>query len=247
MSQIHQTLTKYGLSDKEIKVYLALLKLGPSPVRKIGVEAKVNRGTTYDILKSLRDQGLVSYYHKETRQYFVAEDPKRFFDAVNTKIDHYDNLKRDFHQVIPKLREINTVMQERPTITYYDGLQGIRTILYDVLDTVESSKEKVYYNYSSSTLKKYLYAAYPEYTDDRIERGIAVRVISIGPGGQVIGLDERKWLTEKESSPTYTLIYPDSVAMISTDKHGMPIGLIINDPNLYQTQKLLFEKMWDQL
>ena len=48
------TLTKLGLSDKEIAVYTALLSLGSAPVRSVSELAKVNRGTSYDILKSLR-------------------------------------------------------------------------------------------------------------------------------------------------------------------------------------------------
>ena len=74
MSKIDQILGKYGLSDKEVKVYLALLELGPSPVRKVAGKAGVNRGTTYDILKSLRDQGLAGYYHKDKHQYFFYHE-----------------------------------------------------------------------------------------------------------------------------------------------------------------------------
>lgn len=53
-----------GLHEKEISVLLALMSLGPSPVRAIADKARVNRGTTYDILKSLITHALVSYYHQ---------------------------------------------------------------------------------------------------------------------------------------------------------------------------------------
>ncbi|MBI3888691.1 helix-turn-helix domain-containing protein [Candidatus Nomurabacteria bacterium] len=73
--QIQVVLKNFGFSEKEISVYLALIELGSSSVRTIAGKAKVNRGTTYDILKSLINMGIVSYYKKESKQYFIAEWP----------------------------------------------------------------------------------------------------------------------------------------------------------------------------
>ena len=57
MDKVSSVLSKFGLSDKEIEVYLTLLSLGPAPVRKIAIESGVNRGTTYDILKKFTKCG----------------------------------------------------------------------------------------------------------------------------------------------------------------------------------------------
>jgi len=247
MSKIHEALTKFGLSEKEIKVYLALLKLGPSPVRKVALESKVNRGTTYDILKNLQDIGLTSYYHKETRQYFVAEDPRKLFDALKSKQEHFESVKRELNQIMPELRSLSDTLGKRPTVTYFDGVQGVRSILQDVLDKVAQAEPREYYVYSSSTIKRFLYAAYPDYTEERIRHGISVRAISIGPGGEERGLDKRKWLSKKEAAPTYTLVYARSLAMISINEHGMPFGFIVEDNDLYETQKLIFDNLWSLL
>ena len=50
---INDTLNRLGLSDKEIAVYLSLIKLRPSAVRALASKSQVNRGTTYDILKKM--------------------------------------------------------------------------------------------------------------------------------------------------------------------------------------------------
>ena len=54
---IVENLRQFGLNEKEISVYLSLISLGHSPVREISKTANVNRGTTYDILKSLIELG----------------------------------------------------------------------------------------------------------------------------------------------------------------------------------------------
>jgi hypothetical protein len=128
-------------------------------------------------------------------------------------------------------------------VKYYEGNNGIKTILQDVIESCLKNDKK-YYVYSAAEIKKYLYDAYKNFTNDRIKAGISVETISIGAGGETHGLDERKWLTKETSAPTYTLIYNGKVAMISVDQDNRPLGVIIEDKNIYETQKLLFKFNW---
>ncbi len=238
---------KFGLSDKEIAVYLSLLKLGPSPVRKVASEAGVNRGTTYDILKSLQDQGLVSYFHEEKRQYFIAEDPKALIGALDSKKLKIDSLRSDLLALLPEFRSIQYVIEERPVVKFYEGLQGIRTILQDVLTSTEDYDNKEYCVFSSADVKNYIYQALPNFTEERISLGIKVKVISLSVGGEEAALSQRKWLSGSGGVPTYTLIYAGKVAMISTNNKKQPHGVIIEDKNLHQTQKIIFDSLWNKI
>ncbi|MBU1038855.1 TrmB family transcriptional regulator [Patescibacteria group bacterium] len=248
MSKIREILIKFGLADKEIAVYLSLLKLGPSPVRKVALEAGVNRGTTYDILKSLQEQGLVSYFHEEKRQYFIAEDPKALVDCLDNKKIKMDNLRTDLVALLPELKSIQYVMEERPVVKFYEGSQGVRTILQDVLDVMSTSQIAEYYVFSSADVKKYIYQAYPTFTEERIHLGIKVQAISLGSGGEETELSKRKWLPTNNSAPTYTLIYAGKVAMISiNNEKKQPHGVIIEDKSLYQTQQMIFDSLWNKI
>ena len=62
-------LQKIGLDEREAKVYLATLELGPSPVQKIAQRSQVPRATTYLVLDDLQNKGFVSTYkdRKSTR------------------------------------------------------------------------------------------------------------------------------------------------------------------------------------
>ena len=155
-------------------------------------------------------------------------------------------MKAEVDSIIPQLRSMHGNANLKPVVKFYDGYPGIKTILQDVIAGCQRS-DKEYYVYSSSAIKSFLYNTYPEFSKDRISAGINVKVISFGPGGETRGLDERKWLTRKESAPTYTLIYAGKVAMISVDQNQKPIGVIIEDVNIYQTQKMMFEFIWNKL
>ena len=55
---IELELRKLGLNEKEVKVYLTGLELGPNSVQNIAASAKITRPTTYEIIKKLEAKGL---------------------------------------------------------------------------------------------------------------------------------------------------------------------------------------------
>ncbi len=245
--EIIPILKQLGLSEKEIKVYLALLKNGPSSVRTLAKASGINRGTSYGMLKSLEESGLVSYYHKDTKQFFVSEDPNALNKTLEQKIERLQEVKHSLVQVIPELKSLFNEAGDKPVVKYYEGFSGVKTVLSDVLETTESSKEKVYYVFSSAAIRDYLYKALPHFTKERIRKKITVKAIGIGHKGTVAALSEKKSLTTKKSSPTYILIYPGKVAMISVNSDKQPLALIIEDEALFITQQQLFNFIWQAI
>lgn len=242
-----QILKKLGFDEKEIRIYLILLSLGPSPVRKIGQSAGVNRGTTYDILKSLMKSGLVAYYHKEKKQYFVAEDPTKLSDHLDGRMQEIKHLKEKIQGIIPELQSLYNRGGGKPVARYYEGFMGVRNILQDVLGTMLKAKQKEYYVYSSADLRDRLYKEFPNFTKERIKQGVSVKVIALGEGGKDQPLSERKWLTTDMDSPAYTLIYGSKTAHIALDSAGSPLGVMVEDENIARTQQMIFERLWSTL
>lgn len=245
--EITPILKQLGFSEKEIKIYLCLLEAGPVSVRDLAAKSGINRGTTYDILKNLKDLGLVSYYHKATKQYFIAEDPNKLNGAVDKKLADLAEVKEKVSQLIPSLRSIYDKAGEKPVVKYYEGYLGIKTILTDVLETVSQLNHKEYLVFSSSTIKNHLYKAFSNFTKQRINQKIKVKVIAVGHEGTAADYAEIKSLTKNEGSPTYILIYGDKVAMVSINSKNEPLGIIVEDPALAKTQKQLFNFIWHNI
>lgn len=248
---IVEKLLQFGLDEKEISVYLALISLGPSPVVAIAPRAGVNRGTTYDILKSLIRHELVSYYHKYNRdvkkQYFVAEPPEKIVSAIDKKMHDLSDLKESVKKSLPELESLYEKSGAKPVVKYYEGVSGLRVILQDVVGTMSEQGQKTYYVYSSADIREHLYKAYPNFNRDRIKHKISNQVIAMGSGGELAGLDERKWMSTKENAPTYILIYGGKAAMISVSANKTPVGVIIEDQALYETQEMIFKFSWSRL
>jgi HTH-type transcriptional regulator, sugar sensing transcriptional regulator len=241
---IETVLKKFGLNDKEISIYLSLLKLGSAPVRAVALQAEINRTTTHDILNKLIDEGLVSFVDKTKHRYFTAESPEHFLHSLKIREQNINRLEQDIKEILPELKSLYEKSESKPKAKYFEGNTGLRAIMEDVLISVGRSSNKQYYVYSSSSIRDTLYNVFPEWNKERIKKNISVQSISIGPGGKLHGMDERKWISKKEDAPTYTMIYAGKLALISLDETGDPIGVVVEDMNTYKTQAMIFKELW---
>src|SRR3989344_5471206 len=93
------TLEKIGLSKKEAKVYLSLLKLKLAPVTKISEESGVDRTQTYDILQNLIEKGLASYILKNNTRNFSPSNPDQILQDIQEK-------EKEFKLILPSLTQV---------------------------------------------------------------------------------------------------------------------------------------------
>lgn len=244
---IIQILKKLGFDEKEIRVYMILLSLGPSPVRKIAQATDINRGTTYDILKNLMRQGMVSYFHKDKKQYFVVEDPAKLELLLSNRLTELSELKETMKDYLPELRSLYNRGDNKPVARYFEGAKGIRQILDDVLETLSKADKKEYFVYSSSDLRDHIYDEFSNFVKERIAKKIFCKTISFGEGGTEHPLSERKWLTKDRGTPSYIIVYPPKTAYICWGPKHELLGVVINDAAIAKTQQLIFEKLWQTL
>lgn len=245
---LEKSLQKFGLKNKEIKIYLTLLNLGPSSVRKIAEESKINRGTSYDILKKLIEMELVSYYEKKSHQYFSPEDPAKIINILEEREKNIIKTKKEILKTIPDLQLLYSKISQRPFVKYYEGYSGTKEILKDVLKTVSKLEDKKYFVYSAESIREYLYKTFEDFSEERIRKNINVKVIAIGKGGKLRGKDERKWLENSgESAPNYIIIYGNKIAFISISQNDEPLGIIIEDKATSQMQRIIFGYLWESI
>ncbi|HYE60031.1 MAG TPA: TrmB family transcriptional regulator, partial [Candidatus Kapabacteria bacterium] len=145
---------------------------------------------------------------------------------------------------LPELQAMYHNGSVRPVVRYYEG-EEIATILSDVLETCTDNLE--YRAYSTEGIREYLYKDFPTFSDVRIAKGIHVKVISLGKGGELRGLDERKWLEKTSGTPTYIIMYPGKTAYISLNAKKEAVGVVIHNPGVYETQKMIFDSLWQTL
>ena len=246
---IHETLALLGVTDKETDIYLALLKLGPCSIRDIANTAAINRGTTYELLKSLKEKSLVSYYPKGKRRYFCAEPAERLLHIAEEKQLNLEKAAQILaSDIVPDLQMLSPGFAET-SVRQYEGDDGIEYVLRDILRTVSTMDNKLYRVYSSKLIRKYLYRPFPNFTRQRVQKNIHVNVIAIGDGGEEAPLATRKWIPTQNIVPgaSYVAIYPPKCAMVSLSKGDYPTAVVLDSESIAEALKLSFDTLWERL
>jgi len=242
------SLRALDLSERQVRIYHALLRLGPASIRDVAAEAGINRGTTYETLKELATRGIVSYFPRGKRRVFQAEDPERLLQLGESKqqalSQAIETLRRD---VIPALKSEQPAFSPG-NVRFYEGDDGVELVLRDLLESTEQRPDPSYAVISTKTLREHLYRPFPNFTRQRVKRGIKVRVIAVGEGGDEAELAERKWLPAAEGTDaSYIAIYPPKLAIISLAQNNYPVVIVIDSAAIASTQQLMFDTLWSLL
>jgi sugar-specific transcriptional regulator TrmB len=253
-SELLELLAQLDIPPNEALTYAALLPYGSASIRKVAAATGINRGTTYEALKKLTLRGLVSVKRTgDKREQYSAESPERIYDLIRDKRRDLLDAANEAKELVPNILANYAAPSGRPLVRYYEGDEGVATILKDVLHTCQQLAQPQYYAYSSNTVRRYLYRNYPQFTERRIADGISVKVIGVGGGSHnEATLAERKQLpnlpsTQAESATSYTIIYGHKVAVISITRDNIPYGVVIEDAGATAMQRLLFEQLWSTL
>ncbi len=235
---ITETLKEIGLEEREIKVYLAVLELGESTVLPIARKANIKRTYCYDILDMLQKKGLVTYFEKNNRRRYTADDPTKLQDILKQRLDH-------FGQILPELRSIYNQPQDKPKVRFYEGKEMALQV------AKELSQSKAYDAISSPDhLIKFLGAnVIEELAQQAIKKGIHARELYTRGGLPVSWgkyfkkpLMEIRYLPEGITMTSDIILYQNKLALISygTEMHG----IIIEGSGIVDAHKALFEMLW---
>lgn len=134
LNAINQKLTHLGLSDSEARVYLAMLKLGPSTVQNIAKTAKLSRTASYQVISSLENKGIASTFFEKKKKLFVAEDPEKLEGYFAQHIGAMQAELSSLNRIIPELRVLQSG-DMKPRVRFYRGTEGIRALFRDLAST----------------------------------------------------------------------------------------------------------------
>ena len=86
MNKAIQQLIGLGLSEKQARVYLALVQIGRGTAYAVAKNAGVKRPTVYVLLDELRKKGLVKKIPHAKNQVFIAKDMGEFLAEFEEKL-----------------------------------------------------------------------------------------------------------------------------------------------------------------
>ncbi|MBI2003999.1 hypothetical protein HYS72_00890 [Candidatus Pacearchaeota archaeon] len=130
-------LKEIGLTETEIKIYVALLSLGATSAGKIFDETGIHRKNLYDALNKLISKGLATYVKENKIKFFQAKNPKNLLNYIEEQKSRIEEKKTAIQKIIPELTEKFNSLTPEIEAEIYRGEEGIKTILKDCLNYKE--------------------------------------------------------------------------------------------------------------
>ena len=233
-------LEEFGLSDKEAKVYLALLELGQSNVTRLADRSEINRVTTYHILESLLNKGLAKSIKKDNIQNFLAVEPKALISLLKEK-------EGKLKSIMPELEAKISLAGKKPYVELYEGKKGITSML-DLL--IDNSKDEVLAYGNFDIVEKSIEYQSLHWRKTRLSKSIKMKAITDRLEAEFIRDPKWKKLTEFRilrsigKTSTWTFISGNMVGILTAKKELT--GVLLENEEIADTQRIIFETLWKQ-
>lgn len=238
--------TKLTPSQAEILEFLYLNK--EARASTIAKQIKRSRAIVYKELEELETLKLVEKYDKANHiSMFRATHPNNLTNLMENREKELTKDKQSLENYLPDLISSFNLNHNKPGIKFYEGLIGINKVLDDTLKSTETILA-----YSDiEAIQKYIPQINKKYITSRKRKGVKKRGIIIDtPFSREFLKDYHSDITENRFIPSSTFpfgsllqIYDNKVAYITLSKENM-MGLIIEDKNISNMHRSLFEFTW---
>ncbi len=242
--EIEKNLKDLGLSPNEVKVYVALTKLGESPASKVAKKADIPRTTAISILEKLQKENLISSHSYRGTAYYWIESPFIFKESLFTKI----RLAEDLGALLGGLYREEAHF---PTAKIYDTKSGIRKSIEKMLASLD--KKDIIYTIDTPNEGNYL-KIYGENIENIIlnqKKKKSIQTVTLVPNGSYKEINPRKIKNQsiaiRELPPGINFkgslwIVKNTVFHFSGNP---PFLVALNHKNIAEGIKSIFDFLWD--
>lgn len=235
-----------GLTESEIKVYLALLKLGQTTAGKIVDEAKVTRSKIYDILERLKTKGLVSYIVKESTKYFSATNPNNILRYLEEKEKKIQEEKNSIKKILPELLNQQKLSQKDKVAEVFIGVNGMKNAFNVLVEEFEEKEPYYVFGAGKGENVEQIQIFFSQLHLKRKEKKVKSFIIFNESSRSLFEEQEKSKLAEvryiKQSTPTAINVYKDYTIMAILTKE--PITLLIKNKETADSFREYFKLMW---
>lgn len=242
-------LQQFGLDEKEAKVYLALLELGPAPIPNIARKSGVKRTSVYDILERLIKLGFVTMMTKKKHRVYSAEEPEKIKKFWLEQQKETKEKIQDLDKILPELKSLfNISAILRPKIKFFEGIEEIKKVFEDIL----ICKNKEYWYITSRKKLKELVGE--EYLNEFVKKRAAAKIKIYSLRTETDKLEDKYlrqhkkelrevcYLPEGIDFNNTIVVYDNKVAIFSSKKENY--GFIVESDELVGTMMTLIKILW---
>ncbi len=236
----YDTFKELGFTDREIKVYLALIELGTSTVGPISKKTKLAPSKVYETIEKLKEKGLVSFIVISKTKHFQASDPNEIINLIEEK-------KRRFKSIVEELRTKQKFAESKQVAIVHEGYKSVHAMFNWIADILQKGdyyyafafKEEYYNPATSSLLRNFHIKLEEKKVDDRL-----IGHVSVKKAIKETFKDNKNFKIRfvKQFWPSVILIYKDRTVHAIWGERPTAIEIISEQIN--QQHKEFFLEVW---
>lgn len=239
-----------GLEDHEIELYTGLIHAGESAVSDILENTKLSRATVYGVLSSLVDKQLVKYRKEGRNAYYAPAHPSRLHELLHERKQELAAATDKASRVVDALTQNYEKANAAPGVRMYIG----EAMAEEVFMQSNDAKEVVY----SITNRD----GFELHSADVLDKAIKERAKPVHERVLVLDGPKGRELFEASQGDQYleVKILPqtheafmagmdmyDGKIIYGTHASSDTVTAIIEDPELCNMQRTIFEALWNAL
>lgn len=240
--ELENILKDIGLSQDQSRVYLASLELGEATMQELATKSGVPRTSIYNFMKEMVRKRLIASGRRKKRTVYSAIHPNILLELQKGRMTELQNL-------LPELVAIHNSAKNKPRVTFHEGVEGIKEILFDMIKEGREVRAWSDYDAMAESFGEYYFDVFPA---ERAKRKIFCRNIVVDtPKAREFSKKDNRYLRESkfariEGLKTEINIYGDKVALNSFDSNH-PFALLIEDRNIASTLRTIWQQQWENL
>lgn len=246
-----QHLGQAGLTPHQAALYEAFIKRGAMPASQAAREANVPRTLAYAVLKQLEILGLLEKREAGGKvAVFAAAHPLKLQERAEENKKRSETALIALSGAMPELLSAYNLSIGKPGVRFFEGMLGMKQVLDDSL----TAKEMILTYADLASIRKYIPEVNAQYVRERERRGVAKRGLVPdtpenrsfvgGYEGDFAKVTDTKFIPcEQAPFKTIMQIYDNKVSYLALGEENL-MGVILEDPRIYQMHKTLFEHLW---
>ncbi|MFH1749863.1 MAG: helix-turn-helix domain-containing protein [bacterium] len=215
-----------GLNEKQAKIYLASLRLGPNTAGEIAKIAKLKRTTTYFVLEQLKEKGIVSIKKTKKITLYSVISPKTILEKIKRQ-------ETSLEQALPELEKLYKEQLHKPKIETFEGLEGVRQVYQDMEKYLSAPEGVMYFGSVAHFFEPEYYDLQENWVRLSKNKKNKCREILNSSGVNRLEYFKEVW---KSKNPNYQVrVMPKGINMLNNDN-----GIYGNKLTIFSLQKEIF-------
>lgn len=253
---IQRLLKKLDLTDNEIKIYLAALKLSEAKITDLAKESSIHRVAAYALVESLIKKGLLITIGSQYGRVISANSPRTIQQLLNDKKRKLRKVELKYQELLPNLLAMYKESGIRPHVKFFEGIKGLEQIHSDIIKTLSElpQEQRITYSYSNPKMIKERFEGYVDDPEGYVAQRKQYKIYNkaIAPDNDVsrdIATRNKEELRELIILPETMFPYKNDITIygnkmaIESLSHEL-IGVVIESQDIVNDQKAIFELAW---